>query len=254
MTKTKLIATATGTLTLLLAIFAFVLSFNALSDLAAQHGISIPFLFPFVVEAGVVVFSLNALYRSLTGQRATWQWTLIILSSLLAGTFNVAHADADILSQTMAAMPSLFLLLSFESFLSLIKFGVKRQSTIVTLDSLVSQLADKQKQFDDKMAELDKSASDKEAELDRLDGQIDKARQTLVSLQNDIKEVKTTTKRRNVEEMIEAKRSKVDDRRQEVLSMLQSGLAEDVIADQLDVSIRTIQRDIKSLNGQVMTK
>jgi hypothetical protein len=37
--KTKLIAWLTGLLTISLAAFGFVLSFNALTDLAAQHGI-----------------------------------------------------------------------------------------------------------------------------------------------------------------------------------------------------------------------
>jgi len=116
--NTKTIAWITGTLTLLLALFSFTLSFNALTDLAAKHNVSIPYLFPLVVEAGVIIFSLNALYRSLNGEHARWQWVLIIGSSLLAGTFNVLHAQPDIVSQVIAAMPSLFLLLSFESFLN----------------------------------------------------------------------------------------------------------------------------------------
>lgn len=68
--NTKLIAWLTGSLTLLMAVFSFTLSFNALTDLAAKHGVSIPPLFPLVVEAGVVIFSLNALYRSIHGENA----------------------------------------------------------------------------------------------------------------------------------------------------------------------------------------
>ncbi|MCB0197973.1 MAG: DUF2637 domain-containing protein, partial [Anaerolineae bacterium] len=105
MNANKIIAISTGVLTILLALFAFILSFNALTDLASQHGVSIPFLFPFVVEAAVIVFSLNALYRSLQGESAWFQWCLIIGSSLLAGLFNVAHAQNDELSRLMAAMP-----------------------------------------------------------------------------------------------------------------------------------------------------
>ena len=111
--NTKLIAWLTGSLTLLMAVFSFTLSFNALTDLAAKHGVSIPPLFPLVVEAGVVIFSLNALYRSIHGERAKWQWSLIIGSSLLAGLFNILHAEADPISRAIAAMPSLFLLPSF---------------------------------------------------------------------------------------------------------------------------------------------
>src|SRR5262245_7912919 len=96
----KLIAWLTGILTLLLALFSFILSFNALTDLAQQHGVSIPPLFPFVVEFAVIGFSLNALYRSLSGDPAKVQWALIIGSSVLAGLFNVAHAAPDFLSRS----------------------------------------------------------------------------------------------------------------------------------------------------------
>ena len=42
----KKISIATGLLTLLLAIFSFILSFNALTELAKEHNVSVPFLFP----------------------------------------------------------------------------------------------------------------------------------------------------------------------------------------------------------------
>jgi hypothetical protein len=106
----KAIAWITGTLTLLLALFSFSLSFNALTDLATQHHVSIPYLFPLVVEAGVIILSLNALYHSIHGEHARWQWSLILGSSFIAGVFNVLHAEPNLVSQVMAAMPSLFLL------------------------------------------------------------------------------------------------------------------------------------------------
>ena len=138
--NTKTIAWITGALTLLLALFSFILSFNALADLAAQHNVSIPYLFPLVVEAGVIIFSLNALYRSIHDEHARWQWVLIIGSSLLAGTFNVLHAEPDPVSRIIAAMPSLFLLLSFESFLNQVKHGVKRSNLVQSLEQLNAEL------------------------------------------------------------------------------------------------------------------
>lgn len=47
---------------------------------------------------------------------------------------------------------------------------------------------------------------------------------------------------------------KINDRRQTVLSLLSEDLTESDIADKLDVSVRTIQRDILALNGKVATK
>ncbi len=139
-TNNRIIAWLTGILTLLLALSSFILSFNALTGLAESHGVSIPVLFPLTVEAGVVIFSLNALYRSLHGESAQVQWGLIIGSSLLAGAFNVLHAQEDIVSRVMAAMPSLFLLLSFETFLGQVKHAVRRSSLINSIAQLNTQL------------------------------------------------------------------------------------------------------------------
>jgi hypothetical protein len=60
--NTKTIAWTTGTLTMLLTAFSFVLSFNALTDLAAEHEVSIPYLFPLTVEARVVNELMLGLY------------------------------------------------------------------------------------------------------------------------------------------------------------------------------------------------
>jgi Trp operon repressor len=48
----------------------------------------------------------------------------------------------------------------------------------------------------------------------------------------------------------DAKQDKVTERRQAVLSLLGQNMTEDDIAESLGVSVRTIQRDILSLNGQ----
>jgi hypothetical protein len=170
--NTKTIAWITGSLTLLMALFSFILSFNALTDLAAKHRVSIPPLFPLVVEAGVIIFSLNALYRSLHDESAKWQWGLIIGSSLLAGTFNVLHADNDLVSKTMAAMPSLFLLLSFETFLSQIRHAVKLSTIVKSIVQLTQELDTlldtKQKELDAKSKEYDEMVSTRQKELDAL--------------------------------------------------------------------------------------
>lgn len=225
----KTIFWLTGIITLALAAFAFILSFNALRDLAQQHGVSIPFLFPLVVEAAVIVFSLNLLYRSLTGQGVKLQWVLILLSSLLAVVFNVAHAQQNLVSQFMAAMPSLFLLLSFESLLSLVRYFVQRQNTLDSLEIIKTAL------------------NDKNSEVDTLEAKIAKARATLEALTNDIGLVKM----QSVQRARQAKQEKIDNRRQSVLVLLNDGYEENDIAEQLKVSVRTIQRDKIALNGQV---
>ena len=159
--QNRIIAWVTGLLTLTVAIFAFILSFTSLADMAVRHGVSIPVLFPLIVEAGVVIFSLNALYRSIQGESAKWQWCLIISSSLMAGTFNVLHAETNWISRFVAAMPSLFLLLSFETFLGQIKYAVRKSGAIFTLGQV-------QMEIKNQRAAWETEAATKRSELEKL--------------------------------------------------------------------------------------
>lgn len=144
----KIISISTGFLTLSLALFSFILSFTALKELAKENGVSIPWLLPFLVEFGVITFSLSAMYRSVNGESAKWQWSLVIGSSLVAGIFNVAHAEAELLARVIAAMPSIFLLASFETFLSQVKYQFKRQAVVNNLDKLTSDFTSKEEILD----------------------------------------------------------------------------------------------------------
>ncbi|NJN99275.1 MAG: DUF2637 domain-containing protein [Anaerolineales bacterium] len=249
MKTNSFIAWLTGLLTLSLAVFSFVLSFNALADLAAQHGISIPVLFPLVVEFAVVIFSLNALYRSLNGESAKVQWALIISASLLAGVFNVVHAAGDLVSQTMAAMPSLFLLLSFETFLGQIKHAVKRSGLNTTL------------------AELDQLTQQRQAELDRLNvtleaaaKRIEQAKVELQTIRDDIKAAKTDQSS-SIEQARRLKAEQdaltIEQRRQTILDTLtnRGDVGASAFAEMLNVSRGTIYNDFEAMSNEgIVTK
>jgi hypothetical protein len=125
------IGCATAILVGLLAIAAFALSFEALRDLAITTG-AIPnpeqaWLFPVLLDGGVVVFSLAALRASLTGSDRRWYMTLVVVVTLLSVAFNVAHATRGILSSVMAGMPPLLLFMAFESLMRQIQDSLKPQ-------------------------------------------------------------------------------------------------------------------------------
>lgn len=256
--NTKLIAWLTGTLTLLMALCSFILSFNALTDLAAKHGVSIPPLFPLVVEAGVVIFSLNALYRSIHDESAKWQWGLIIGSSLLAGLFNVIHAKPDPVSRAISAMPSLFLLLSFETFLGQVKHTVKQSQLVKSISELVVEL-------NNHRAELDSLIEAKQTELDTLTQQatnlnttIERSQATLNQLGQEIEQAKTV-QASSFERAkdIKAKRDAVliEQRRSQLLNILsnEGDIGASAFADRLHTSRGTVYCDLKALSevGQI---
>lgn len=186
----KFISWLTGLLTLALGVFSFILSFNSLTDLAAQHNVSIPFIIPILLEFGMIVFSLNALSKSIEGEKANWQWVLIIGSSLIAGIFNIIHANNDLISQALAALPSVILLLSFETFLSQIKnktkINLKTKDLEIKILELTQELNLKDSNFEELQIQfnLEKENSKLEFETKLKDFQ-----NLIVEMENKIEEL-----------------------------------------------------------------
>lgn len=83
----------------LLALGGFVLSFNALTDLAVHSGIipELAFLWPLIVDGFIVVATAAAFALKQRGRRVTWYpWTALILFSAVSVAGNASHAvNAD---------------------------------------------------------------------------------------------------------------------------------------------------------------
>ncbi len=106
--------------TVLIAAFAFWLSFTALSDLARRSGVDVgqAWAWPLIVDGLIVVATVAVV--ALDGQRAAWYpWLLLMAGTLVSVTANALHAtvaaDADVpgvLAACVAAVPPLVLLAS----------------------------------------------------------------------------------------------------------------------------------------------
>lgn len=103
-----------------------------------------------------------------------------------------------------------------------------------TLKSLAQNIDTKQAQFNTLIAQIET----KQFELSKA--------QKVVSNGHMIP-VKTT----NLDTANKAKMTKIDLRRDKILTLIDQGLSQSDIADELEVSIATVKRDIKSLNGTV---
>lgn len=103
-----------------LAIAAFGLSFEALWDLAIVSGgmkREVAWLFPLIVDGGIVVFSMAALQASITGADRRWFMTLVVIVTAFSVSLNIAHANKGCLPAAIASMPPLLLFLAFESLM-----------------------------------------------------------------------------------------------------------------------------------------
>lgn len=245
MNANRVIATTTAILTAGLAVSAFVLSFNSLTELAQQQGLSVPVLFPLILEGGLIVFSLTALTRLLQGQSAKVQWGLVIGSSLAAMTFNILHAPHQTtLSRVMWAIPSVMLLLSFESVLSQIRAGVVRSGLAADVKALNREIAQRRQD----VTELDKTIGARSKQLDSLIARIMEQQSAETSAN------KPQFKPGDMEALDKANSTRQDNiaaRRQVVLAKIKQGDTLQTIADDLEVSLSTIKADKRALNGQL---
>ncbi len=184
------------------------------------------------------------------------------------------HAQADIVSRVISAMPSLFLLLSFETFLGQVKHAVNRSSLIDSIEQLTQQLDQKQQQVNTKLEQmlttlhnrfnserqklltqieqLTNEVNTKQNELDTITGKIEQSRLTLNSLKDDIKSVKFSS----IEQARQVNNEQVNTDRQNRLTQLLNKLRVNSnpivaqLADDFNVSRNTIYNDINTLVEQ----
>ncbi|MGK0185435.1 MAG: hypothetical protein ACI9R3_001213 [Verrucomicrobiales bacterium] len=101
----RLISRITACLVLLLALGAFVMSFDALHALAADSGAIAPqfaYLFPICVDGAILVFSISALRASLCAEPTRVPMLLVVAVTTLSVVLNVCHAPFALITCIMA--------------------------------------------------------------------------------------------------------------------------------------------------------
>jgi DNA-binding NarL/FixJ family response regulator len=240
--KIQLISTITAALVGIVALFAFVLSYSSLQHMAASNGVNgwLSFLWPLLLDFSMVVFSLAILRANLRQEAALYAWLLTVTFASLATIANVLDVTSlgispVIVSSGVKAIAPIALVLSFELLMSMVKAEVKRAGVTIGIRELSGQLTE----LDRQMTNVTKRLETKQAELSKVE---------TISMTNDM----TNGQMSSTLDIANDKRQMtIDSRRQEVLSLVNEGLTADDIADQMGVSVRTITRDIKTLNGKV---
>ena len=110
-------------LVVVVAVLAFVVSFEAISDFAVQVGAfprNLRYCAPLLVDSFTAAATLVILWLSLTGQRlatawdAWYAWALIGTATCVSVAINVAHAPNTNAARLVAAVPPIALLLAVE--------------------------------------------------------------------------------------------------------------------------------------------
>jgi hypothetical protein len=254
----KVTTLITGILTLILAIFAFVLSFSNLYKLAAESGVAYPALIPLMIEGAVVVFSVAMLRNSLHNDPVRNLWILIIGSSSLATAFNVYHSDtSNLMSMIMAGVPSVFLLLSFETFISQIKKVSDRAELVKSLKQLDQDLIEKRaslvEQWKNIESEFSRNNEELQGKLASLEQQAQAAEANLTQLEQEY-----AVKRQKLEQEITTlkdkkkpaahKKSATDKRRDKVAKLYDPAKTLTQLAQEVNAHENTVRNDLKILN------
>ncbi len=221
----KLISFISALLVILLASASFALSFDALKELASENGFKLAFapLFPLIIDGAIVVFSLSALRFSLHQESYLYPMFLVVAATLCSIFFNVAHAMQSTLAMVMAGIPPVALFLSFEQLMRQIRSEVKKTGQL----SYLQRLSDEIRRLEAKREELSSEAKVGENRA----------------------ESENTAELAMLEKANTARQTKVARRRSKVSELLDIGQKATEIAQTLDVSPKTIKRDIEAIGN-----
>lgn len=243
MTRTRLISWSVSILVLMVSAIAFVLSYNALRDVAAGNGLSDwrSYLWPLLIDFPLVVFSLAVLWANLNQVSAKWQWSLVGLFTIATITFNLIHAPDTLTARAVAVVAPLALFLSFETLVGMIRNEIKRGSALASLGDINQQVSIAQEQLT-ALRQRVKSANTRndslQEEADRLTAEIKALTEQRESLAQ--------------EQLPESVRA--NDTRQRIIELLSENdkLTSTEIADQVGVSagrVRQIRQSLVKTNG-----
>ncbi len=253
-----------------IVIIPFVLSATALNDLAYQHGQRPSWLYPIMVDGGLIIFKLLVLRAALRGQRDRYAWTMAVTATAISVGLNVHHAEANLTARLMSALPPLAILGAFVAVTRRVEETAveeghlaQRASLQTELHRLAADLSARQQEYGQTMTALqanyDQERTRLERELGRLTGQVDMLRQQKATMFVD-KPARPADKPADKPDKPAATamsatgqpatgQPDLTTRQQQILDMLRQDIGQADMAAALGISERTVRREIGRLNG-----
>lgn len=168
MNTTKIIAWLTACTVAIIAVLSFTLSYAALYEMALSNGYSVALamIWPLLIDAPLVVFSLATVNAYLHNESTVKQWSLVGVYTLLTIFFNALHAPIGnvIPNSIMVIMPIIVaiiapvsLFFSFEMLMQQLKNSVKRSELYSSIKELQEKLSVKLSEYSEatKQAKID---------------------------------------------------------------------------------------------------
>ena len=181
---------------------SFVLSYTNIQQLALENGIGKfqSYLFPFLIDAAMLVFAVAVLARTMQDGDSKRAWGLSILIGLYASlsiVFNVWHSNFTPAGILIAVTIPATLFFTFETAMTQIKRHVQAHGNSLTVELAALQtefrsvqgerdsLQDSASQLAEENAELQDSASQLTEEMAELQGVIKEVKSELLGVQGE---------------------------------------------------------------------
>lgn len=276
----------------LLAVGAFVLSYNALLEVAKSNGVppELAWLWPLLVDGAIIVFSLAVVRNGLLGEKTGWPWTLVIVATVGTIVLNGLHSSGEPLAIAVAVVAPIALVLAFETSMAMLKSDVKRSGLVQSIEQLAAKLSELEGLYrvrednleaelkrlqHDRLAEIETKAQARQTELDALivtrQNELDKAGRDLETIQAQIAQAQTELtdilgqvegqkagqKDKDIPiviigEGLDLPKMKPAERQKYLPQLINGGVDKDRILDIFGISAKTLDRDIKECNGAIM--
>lgn len=111
----------------LIAIFAFVLSYNAIQKLAFENGVGekLSYLVPLVIDGALVVFAVALLDAATSYNKKPLAITLLVgMFVAISIAFNIAHSNQKLIGIAIAVIAPVALFTTFETLMWQIKQAI----------------------------------------------------------------------------------------------------------------------------------
>lgn len=169
--------------------------------MAEAHGIPVPWLYPFMVDGGLLIFKAQALRASLKGRRDRYTWGMAAALTLVSVILNVLHVPDQVadrpLAMLMAALPPVVILTTFIAVSRRVEESVKEAGFVKTYETLLAEMSAKQEVWQHQELAHQAALVARQAEvtnlvtdIEGLTCQMDSLHQQKVVLQEEVRELR----------------------------------------------------------------
>lgn len=219
MKSNRVISILTAVIVVFLAASAFVLSYEALRDLALNNGIrpGLAFLWPLGIDSFMLAASLAVLRANLNKERSLYPWGLVGVFTMVSVGFNVVHANGNLLAQAIAAISPLVVFLSFELLMAMVKSETARANVLKSLTDLAADAEARRQELN---AELSAIRQELNTEVNTLESQVNTLSAKKERLERQVGELETVKEHRQHDELAGFNANREDEKQAAIAALL----------------------------------